>query len=213
MSSDEPSDSEPPISHPTERHVIESDCARCPKLVDARTCISWGSGPLDATLFVIGEAPGAGDPDADIWKGGNHTGYAYTSRHSGRRIRRLVADLGYADDAYYTNAVKCFPEADGSNREPTPEERANCRTHLETELDRVDPEIVIPTGKHATTTLLAFEDRTVDSFLELVCKRIECPTLGVTAVPILHPSYQEVWQSRLGYDDEEYRNAIAAQLP
>lgn len=89
-------------------------------------------GGFAATLQAVGRTdrpPGAGDPDAEVWKGGNHTGCAYTSRHSGRRIRRLLADLGYAGDVYYTNAVKCFPEGeDGSNREPTAVERSNCRT-------------------------------------------------------------------------------------
>jgi DNA polymerase len=31
-----------------------------------------------------------------------------------------------------------------------------------------------------------------------------CPDLGTTLVPLLHPSYQEVWLGRLGYDYGEY---------
>ena len=202
------------LSHPTDSHVLRPGCSRCPTLVDSRTCISWGTGPLDARLLVVGEAPGAGNPEAEVWKGGNHTGCAYTSRHSGRRIRRLMADLGYAGDVYYTNAVKCFPEGDdGSNREPTAAEREQCRPHLRDEIDRVDPEVVVPTGKHATISVLAFEDRSVDGFLESVGQPVDCPTLGVTVLPILHPSYEEVWRSRLGYDAESYREQIASHLP
>lgn len=212
--------------HPPEsaRNVLEPDCARCPALVGSRTCISWGTRPLDddgeplppdaAAIVVVGEAPGAGSPNAETWKGGNHTGLAYTSRHSGRRIRALFEELGYAQQTYYTNAVKCFPsDGDGSNREPTREELDACRAHLETELVQVDPELVVATGRHATETMLAFEGENLDGFLETVLDPLDCPTLGVTLLPILHPSYQEVWLSRLGYTTESYRDELAAHLP
>jgi uracil-DNA glycosylase family 4 len=212
-------------THPPEdaRHVLEPDCARCPALVESRTCISWGTLPVDdgdplppgaADVVVVGEAPGAGDPDAEPWRGGNHTGLAYTSRHSGRRIRSLFERLGYRDRAYYTNAVKCFPgDGDGSNREPTREELDTCRRHLETELAQVEPAVVVATGRHATETILAFEGRELDGFLDTVLDPVDCPSLGVTLLPILHPSYQEVWLSRLGYSAEEYEEAIAERLP
>ncbi|QCJ47032.1 uracil-DNA glycosylase family protein [Haloprofundus sp. MHR1] len=203
-------------THPdeSEKNVLEPGCARCPALVESRTCISWGNGPTDADVVVVGEAPGAGDPDADIWKGGNHTGFAYTSKHSGRRIRSLFESLGYADRTYYTNAVNCFPEGeDGSNREPTPEERRNCRVHLETELEAVSPDLVVTTGRHATATLLAFDDERLDGFLDRVLEPFDSEALDVRVLPLLHPSYQEVWLSRLGYTAEAYRDAIAEHLP
>ncbi|MXR41750.1 uracil-DNA glycosylase [Halobaculum sp. WSA2] len=195
---------------PEDRLVLAPDCSRCPALVESRTRISWGTGSRDANVFVVGEAPGAGDPDAETWKGGNHTGCAYTSRHSGRRIRRLVRDLGYGDDCFFTNAAKCHPEND---RDPTETELTNCRGHLETELEVVDPAVVVTTGKHATATLLAFEGIELDGFLDAVCEPIDCPTLGVTCLPILHPSYQEVWLSRLDLSDAEYRERISERLP
>jgi len=199
----EPTDWSHVPDFPDSRNVLEPDCARCPALAESRECISWGTGPLDATLMVVGEAPGAGNPDADDWRGGNWIGKAYTTRHSGRRVRQLVADAGYPDDCYFTNAVKCFPEGeDGSNREPTPEERANCRTHLQTEIDQVDPAVVLTTGKHATRTMLAFDGEELDGFVDNVLVPVRCDALGVTVLPLLHPSYQDVWTARLGYDDE-----------
>ena len=209
-----PSDSAPPEpTYPDSRHVLDPDCARCPALVKGRECISWGTGPLDASVVVVGEAPGRGNPDADRWQGGNWTGKAYTSRHSGRRIRRLLEGLGY--DAYYTNAVKCFPpdpDDPTSNREPTPEERANCRDHLLTEVETVDPDVVLATGKHATKTVLAAEGRDLDGFLETVLEPVGCERLETWLVPILHPSYQDVWIGRLGYDPDSYREAVAETL-
>lgn len=203
---------EAPLRHPDpeDRLLLESDCSRCPALVGSRTRISWGTGSRDASVFVVGEAPGAGNPDAEIWKGGNHTGCAYTSRHSGRRVRRLMRGLDYGDDCFFTNAAKCHPE---DNRDPTDTELANCRGHLETELEVVDPAVVVTTGKHATATLLAFEGIEPNGFPDSVCEPIGCPTLGVTCLPILRPSYREVWLSRLDLSAEEYRDRIAAHLP
>ena len=203
----------PTYPDPGARNELAADCRRCPELVAARERISWGVGSLEATLVVVGEAPGAGDPEADRWRGGNHTGMAYTSRHSGRRIRGLFERLDYdPDDLYFTNAVKCFPPGEeGSNREPTPEERANCRPYLLSELETVAPDCVVPTGRHATESLLSATNRELDGFLESVLDPIEADGLP-PVLPILHPSYQDVWISQLGYEPAEYEQAIGDAL-
>ena len=202
---------DPEYPDPGTRNVLEPDCARCPALVDSRERISWGNGSLDAAVMVVGEAPGAGTPDAERWKGGNWTGLAYTARHSGRIVRRMFEDIGYGpEDLYVTNAVKCFPEGEaGDNREPTDEELRTCFSHLSTELDRVDPAVVVATGRHAARILLGREGIELDGFVESVLDPVECPTLGVTVLPILHPAYQHVWLSRLGYDRDSYVAALS----
>ncbi|WP_415379071.1 uracil-DNA glycosylase [Halosimplex sp. TS25] len=227
----------PSFPDPADRNVLAEDCRRCPALVEHRQCISWGNGPDDAALVVVGEAPAAGetrpqgasrdgergaerpasegDPDADRWRGGNLTGMAYTSRRSGRKVRELVADVGYAGDAYYTNAVKCFPpdpDDPSDNREPTPEERANCRPYLVEEIRQVDPVAVLATGKHATESVLAVDDRELDGFLDAVLEPVHCEGLETTLLPLVHPSYQEVWIGRLGYSYGEYVEAIRERL-
>lgn len=199
---------------PDSKNALADDCRRCPALAEARECISWGTGPLDAELVVVGEAPGAGTPDADQWKGGNWTGMAYTARHSGRKIRELFSDLGYSNEnLYFTNAVKCFPsDGEGGNREPTGKERTNCRPYLEREIETVEPRAVVATGKHATTSLLATENRQLDGFLDSILEPVALDALETTLVPILHPSYQEVWLSRLDYTRESYLDAIGETL-
>jgi DNA polymerase len=201
---------------PDEPNRLAADCRRCPRLVESRERISWGNGPLSATLVVVGEAPGAGDPGADRWRGGNWTGMAYTSRHSGRRVRELLADVGYGhDDCYFTNAVKCFPadpDDPTTNREPSGDERANCRPYLAAEIETVDPDAVVATGKHATRSALALVGRELDGFLGAVLDPVELPRVGTTLVPILHPSYQDVWVQRIGHTPASYREALAAVL-
>ncbi|WP_369684845.1 uracil-DNA glycosylase family protein [Halalkalicoccus sp. NIPERK01] len=215
--------------YPETRNVLEPNCTRCPHLAESRECISWGTGPLDSSVIVVGEAPGAGTPEADRWKGGNWTGMAYTARHSGRVIRDLMESVGY-HDAYYTNAVKCFPPdvpaseasgsssepdsdgGEGSNREPTDEELTNCRTHLVTEVEQIQPSAIVPTGKHATETLLALDDRSLEGFTDHVLTPIDCEALATPLLPVLHPSYQNIWIARLGYEPEEYREELKREL-
>ncbi len=190
------------------------DCQRCPELVSSRNCLSWGNGPLDASVVVVGEAPGAGNPHAERWKGGNWTGMAYTSRHSGRRIRELFEEIGFGpEECYFTNAVKCFPsDGEGSNREPTATERANCRPYLRREIETVDPAVVVPTGKHATNAVFALAGKELDGFLDSVLSPIEWPSLGTTLLPLIHPSYQNIWVERIGYTSESYRAAVKQTL-
>jgi DNA polymerase len=223
---------------PESRNVLEPGCARCPALAEGRECISWGNGSLDADVVVVGEAPAYGDPEADRWQGGNWTGMAYTSRHSGRKVRDLFADAGLApEDLYFTNAVKCFPaeragpdaSPDGppTNREPTPEERANCRHHLAAEIEEVEPAVVATTGKHATLAVLDSEtpsesrnserrsrepELPTGGFLDSVLDPIEAPDFETTILPLLHPSYQNVWLPRIGYDREGYVAAIRKRI-
>ncbi|GAA0261629.1 uracil-DNA glycosylase [Halobacterium noricense] len=201
---------------PDTRHVLDAGCERCPALVESRNCISWGQGSLDADLVVVGEAPGAGGPDAEQWRGGNYTGLAYTTRHSGRRVRDLAADLGHPD-AYFTNAVKCHPP---ENRDPMPDERETCAGHLETELAEIEPTAVLATGKHATASLLSLADHALDGFVSTVgdCvhegRPLDWPGFDAALVPALHPSYEDVWLSRLDLSRAEYvaglRDALAA---
>lgn len=203
---------DPSYPDPGSRNVLEPECSRCPALVDARERIAWGNGSPTADVMVVGEAPGAGTPDVERWQGGNWTGLAYTARHSGRIIRSLFERLGYGPaDLYVTNAVKCFP-ADptdpSTNREPTEAERRTCFDHLAAELAHVDPAVVVTTGRHATTALLEREGVELDGFVSHVLDPVRCPTFGITVVPILHPSYQAVWLSRLDLTEAEYTKRL-----
>lgn len=205
---------DPTYPDPKSANVLEQDCTRCPALVENRERISWGNGSLEADVMVVGEAPGAGNPGADRWRGGNWTGLAYTARHSGRLIRSAFESLGFGpEDLYVTNAVKCFPsDGEGGNREPSAEELATCFDHLATEIGQVDPAVLVSTGRHATRVVLEREGIELDGFVDSILDPVECPSLDTTVLPVLHPAYQHVWLSRLGYDGDEYREELGRQI-
>jgi uracil-DNA glycosylase family 4 len=209
---EEPSRS-PTFPDPDDRLVLDPGCARCADLVESREHIAWGVGPREAEVVVVGEAPGAGDPEAEQWRGGKRTGVAVTSRHSGRRVRETMAAVGYAERTFYTNAVKCFPsDGAGSNREPTAAERETCRTHLLAEFEQVAPAAVVTTGRHATRSVLSVEGREVDGFVDSVLDPVRCESLGLTVIPLLHPSYRDVWLGRLDLSLSAYRDELQAVL-
>lgn len=117
-------------------------CERCPDLVASRNRIVDGAGPADADLLFVGEAPGANE-DAE--------GEPFVGR-SGDVLDDALRDAGLArTDVRITNCVRCRPP---ENRDPRKEELSNCRGYLETEIERVDPEVVVTLGKVPSEHLL-----------------------------------------------------------
>ena len=121
-------------------------CERCPELVESRSRIVDGVGPTDADLLFVGEGPGATEDEE---------GEPFVGR-SGDVLDEALRDAGLARaDVRITNCVRCRPP---DNRDPTSEELANCRGYLETEIERLDPELIVTLGKVPSEHLL---DRSV----------------------------------------------------
>jgi len=117
-------------------------CERCPELCESRSRIVDGVGPADADLLFVGEAPGANEDEQ---------GEPFVGR-SGDVLDETLREAGLdRGDVRITNCVRCRPP---DNRDPRKEELANCRGYLETEIDRVDPELVITLGKVPAQHLL-----------------------------------------------------------
>ncbi len=119
-----------------------SECYRCSELCAARSRIVNGVGPADASLLVVGEAPGAEE---------DRQGEPFVGR-SGRLLDGALADCGLDRDSIrITNTVRCRPP---DNRDPRAAERKRCREWLETEIDRVDPRVILAVGKVPASHLL-----------------------------------------------------------
>jgi uracil-DNA glycosylase family 4 len=129
-----------------DRRLAVTACERCPKLVESRSRIVDGVGPADADLLFVGEAPGESEDER---------GEPFVGR-SGDVLDSGLRDVGLnRSDVRITNTVRCRPP---DNRDPTGEERANCRGYLAREIAAIDPELVITLGKVPAEHLL---DRSV----------------------------------------------------
>ncbi|MFC4450796.1 uracil-DNA glycosylase [Halorussus aquaticus] len=119
-----------------------TDCTRCPELVDSRSQIVNGTGPADADLLFVGEGPGAQEDEQ---------GEPFVGR-SGTVLDDKLRERGLArQDVRITNCVRCRPP---ENRDPTAEELENCWPYLESEIEQVDPEVIITLGKVPSEHLL-----------------------------------------------------------
>lgn len=119
-----------------------TDCERCPGLVESRSRIVNGTGPADAAVLLLGEAPGRYEDEQ---------GEPFVGR-SGDVLDEVLGHHGLARGTVrITNCVRCRPP---DNRDPTTDELGNCRGYLETEIDLVDPDVVVTLGKVPSQHLL-----------------------------------------------------------
>ena len=161
-------------------------CARCDALVRCRSRVVPGAGAVGATVAFVGIAPGR--------FGGDRTGVPFSGDRSGRLLREMIAAAGLRD-VFITNLVRCNPRDDrGRNRDPLPDEIANCRDHLEAELALVRPHMVACLGRIA--------------WLHLAGKQMPFNPDGATAVRVngrlLYPMYHPAWVNRGAYPLRSY---------
>lgn len=129
-----------------------------------------GTGTLDAEVMLIGEAPGADEVEQ---------GEPFVGR-AGQVLDDALAELGVdRTDLYITNVVKVRPP---DNRDPTADEIAAWEPVLRAEIERVDPDTLVPMGNFAARHLLD----TSDGITELHGKVFTRD--GRRIVPAFHPA-------------------------
>ncbi len=116
-------------------------CTRCP-LHAARTHAVPGEGPAQASILLLGEAPGR-DEDA--------SGRPFVGR-AGKILDRSLEAAGInRATVFVTNVIKCRPPR---NRRPKAKELVACRPYLLAQLDAVRPKVVVTLGATALHGLL-----------------------------------------------------------
>jgi DNA polymerase len=119
-----------------------SKCSRCSELCSTRTQTVFGVGPLDVDVCFVGEAPGA-DEDK---QGEPFVGAA------GQLLNKIIAACGLErEKVYICNTIKCRPPG---NRQPRPDEAANCREYLDQQLALVRPKYIVALGGTSAQNLL-----------------------------------------------------------
>ena len=124
-----------------ELRLVAESCTAC-RLAETRNSVVFGVGAEDADLMFVGEAPGKNE---DL-QGEPFVGAA------GQLLNRLLDEAGIARErTYIANVLKCRPPG---NRDPQPDEIDACKGYLRTQLELVDPIVVVTLGNFATKLLL-----------------------------------------------------------
>jgi uracil-DNA glycosylase len=148
------------------------NCKRCPLGFLGRKHVVFGEGNPNASLMLVGEAPGA---DEDIQN------RPFIGR-SGKLLTRSLQHLNIErPDVFITNIVKCRPPG---NRTPTPLESNTCKNLLLLkQINIIRPKIICTLGSAAIRSLL-------DKDLKITKLR---GTLlrwhNITIIPTYHPAY------------------------
>ena len=152
-------------------------CTACP-LHETGTQTVFGEGLKRARLMLIGEQPG----DREDIEGHPFVGPA--GKVLNKALEKARIERG---DAYVTNVVKHFKWKPRGKRRihqtPRAEEIKACAPWLESELEVVDPDVLVCLGATAVKAVIGSKARVMKDHGEFLESR-----LGRTAVPTLHPS-------------------------
>jgi len=92
--------------------------------------------------MFVGEAPGA---DEDV------QGEPFVGR-AGQLLTKIIESIGLTRaDVYIANVIKCRPP---QNRNPEPDEVAQCEPFLFRQIDVIRPRVIVALGTHAAHALL-----------------------------------------------------------
>lgn len=117
-------------------------CTRCKELAETRTQTVFGVGNLHPRLVFLGEAPGADE---------DRQGEPFVGR-AGQLLTKIIEACTLTrDEVYILNILKCRPPG---NRNPSPDESANCREWLNAQLEILQPEFICCLGAVAAHNLL-----------------------------------------------------------
>ena len=146
----------------------------------------FGEGDLDAKIVFIGEAPGGEE---------EKLGRPFVGR-AGKNLADFLEKAQLSrDSVYITNAVKFRPTKHNPNtgrtlnRTPTPIETASHREWLLSELEIVQPQLVVTLGNTPLTALLGADCPKISQAHGLVVEfRDTNHSLHFNIMPFFHPA-------------------------
>jgi len=152
-----------------ERVAACRNCALC----ESRTNTVFGVGDQNASLLIIGEAPGAEeDKKAEPFVG-----------RAGQLLTAMLKAIGFArDQVYIANVLKCRPPG---NRDPHIDEVAACQPYLNRQIELIQPKLILSVGGVSAKNLLS----TDQSVGRLRGKVHEYVPTGTPLMVTYHPAY------------------------
>lgn len=113
-----------------------------PELAKTATQLVYGDGNPDSEMVFIGEAPG---------KNEDLQGIPFIGA-AGKFLNEMLEMIGLKrSDIYITNIVKYRPP---NNRDPLPEEKSAFLPYLESQLEVIQPKLVVTLGRHSLNCFL-----------------------------------------------------------
>ena len=161
-------------------HQAIIDANVTPELAAEATQLVFGDGNPDADIVFIGEAPGKNE---DI------QGKPFVGA-SGKFLNVMLESVGMnREDVYITNIVKYRPP---KNRDPSKEEKEAFLPYLQSQLEVIQPKVVVTLGRHSTNCFLPGlqigkihgEPRSV----QLSLKQDKDDIMNVVILPLYHPA-------------------------
>lgn len=151
-----------------------------PELKALATQLVFGDGNADADIVFIGEAPGKNE---DI-KGVPFVGAA------GKFLDEMLGMIDLKrEDIYITNIVKYRPP---NNRDPEPSEKKAFLPYLQSQLEIIQPKVVVTLGRHSMNCFLP--DLQISQVhgqpkrVRLSLKQHAKDVLEVVILPLFHPA-------------------------
>ena len=148
-----------------------ASCRAC-KLCEGRTNTVFGVGDTQADWLIVGEAPGQNE---DL-QGEPFVGQA------GKLLDNMLKALRLdrRSKVYIANVLKCRPPG---NRNPQPEEVAQCEPFLRRQVQLLQPKIILAVGRFAVQSLLGTSEP-----IGKLRGRVH-QYAGVPVVVTYHPAY------------------------
>ena len=147
-------------------------CQQC-ELHQTRIQTVFGVGNQQAEWMIIGEAPGADE---------DRQGEPFVGK-AGKLLNAMLRAIGLQrEEVYIANILKCRPP---NNRDPNPEEAAQCMPYLIRQIQLVQPKLIVALGRVAAQRLL-------ESNTSLGRMRGKLHHLEATGTPVIvtyHPAY------------------------
>lgn len=177
-------------------HEVAS-CTRC-GLHACRNRTVFGVGSRAARWLIVGEAPGAEE---------DKQGEPFVGR-AGRLLDSMLLAIGLKrEQVFIANVLKCRPP---NNRNPAPEEVAQCLPYLERQIALLQPSIMLAVGSIAAHNLLATD-------VPVGRLRGHVHAFGAARTPLVvtyHPAYllRSPGEKRKSWEDLKFARRVASGM-
>ena len=151
-------------------------CGAC-SLCASRQHAVFGSGSVNAEWMVVGEAPGEQEDMQALPFVGK----------SGQLLTEMLRAVGVdrEQDVFISNVIKCRPPG---NRNPQPEEIAQCKPFLMRQISLVAPKRLLVLGRFAAQVLLG-SDANLGTLRGQVHTFVDAQGRSIPMVVSYHPAY------------------------